>query len=196
MKFIFFTCTFIFFTFIDEYKVKDEVNSGIINNDLLLCNETLHINNLVLDLCSNSGMPLSENQFTSGVGSSFVKTFQNLDETSFEDTGGKELSLEYSQIGGDTNDTIFLSVFFNENEDYFYSFHIESDKVVFKYNSGSGIKIGDHISQVGPHFSSKGFSFNTQKKSATIHIINESYLTFHFDDNLKLKSIEFNYILV
>lgn len=159
-------------------------------NDLNVCNEVFSINNLNLDLCNNQNV-LTESQIKNGLGNLFIKSFSRIDETSFEDTGGKGYHYEYSEIGN-SQKTVFISVFLYPNNTYYYTFSIDSDKVTLSYNSGTGIKIGDSLNKISTIFQSKGFVYDSQNKSGTINITNdEGYLTLYFDNN-QLISIEYN----
>ncbi len=171
-------------------KGQNSENNDVNSTNITSCKQTFSINNLVINACTNSGSALTEKQIINGLGETFTKTFDHLDKKSFEDTGGKKQMYGFSDT---SKNEVAFSTFFYPDDSYYYGFDIESDQVLFKYNSGNTIKIGDALDKVSLEFSSKVFKYNKQQKSATIYIINESYLTFYFNENLKLSSISFNY---
>lgn len=171
------------------------INKYFNNNIVSTCNESFMINNLNLNLCNNE-IKLTSSDLLNGIGNSiFTKTFEEIEEDSFEDTDGKAYFYEFSE-NQNTDKTITFIIFEYPNNKYYYSFSIDSDNVSITYNSGTEFKIGDSMDKIASEFSSKGFEYDPQKKLATINIIDEGYITFYFDDSQNLKSISFNYNLI
>lgn len=160
------------------------------------CHQILHLNALELNLCSNNSITLDSLQITQGIGSMFKNTFYKVDNTSFEDTEGSLHSYGFDEVSNGLHNGVFFTIFYDANNNYWYGFNIKSNEIVFKYNNGIEIKVGDSLNKISNEFSNLGFNYDLHKKSATLNIINQAYLTFYFDDDKHLKSISlYNHLI-